>query len=47
MLTKDPRAAAALAAPLVAEEHSTHELRAVLVHITRAAGCGWPPGWTT
>ena len=35
VLTKDPRAAAALAAPLVAEEHSTHELRAVLVHITR------------
>jgi alpha,alpha-trehalose phosphorylase len=33
--TKDPRAAAALAAPLVAEEHSTHDLRAVLVHITR------------
>ena len=33
--TKDPRAAAALAAPLAAEEHSTHELRAVLVHITR------------
>ena len=35
VLTKDPRAAAALAAPLVAEEHATHELRAVLVHITR------------
>ena len=35
VLTKDPRAAAALAAPLVAEEHSTHDLRAVLVHITR------------
>jgi alpha,alpha-trehalose phosphorylase len=31
----DPRAAAALAAPLVAEEHLTHGLRAVLVHITR------------
>jgi alpha,alpha-trehalose phosphorylase len=35
VLTKDPRAAAALAAPLEAEEHSTHDLRAVLVHITR------------
>ena len=35
VMTKDPRAAAALAAPLEAEEHSTHDLRAVLVHITR------------
>ena len=33
--TKDPRAAAALAAPLVAEQHSSHGLRVVLVHITR------------
>ena len=37
MTTKDPRAAAALAAPLVAEEHSTYDMRAVLVHITRRA----------
>ena len=31
----DPRAAAILASPLVAEYHGTHELRAVLVHRTR------------
>ena len=53
--TKDPRAAAALAAPLVAEEHSTYDMRAVLVHITRrtrlrmAAGMDHvidgPEGW--
>ena len=35
VLTKDPRAAAALAAPLEAEDHHTHDLRAVLVHITK------------
>jgi len=35
VLTKDPRAAAALAAPLEAEDHITHGLRAVLVHITK------------
>ncbi|HKF92179.1 MAG TPA: glycosyl hydrolase family 65 protein, partial [Acidimicrobiia bacterium] len=35
VLTKDPRAAAALAAPLESENHSTHRLRAVLVHITK------------
>ena len=34
----DPRAAAALRAPLVAESHGIHELRAVLVHRTRASG---------
>lgn len=33
----DPRAAAALRAPLVAEAHGVHELRAVLVHRTRAS----------
>ena len=55
VMTKDPRAAAALAAPLVAEEHSTYGMRAVLVHITRrsrlrmAAGMDHaiegPEGW--
>jgi alpha,alpha-trehalose phosphorylase len=34
----DPRAAAALRAPLVAEWHGIHELRAVLLHHTRASG---------
>jgi alpha,alpha-trehalose phosphorylase len=34
----DPRAAAVLAAPLVGESHGAHELRAVLVHSTRASG---------
>jgi alpha,alpha-trehalose phosphorylase len=34
----DPRAAAALAAPLVSELHHTHNLRVVLVHRTRASG---------
>src|SRR6185503_1282930 len=34
----DPRAAAALAAPLVAEEQELHDIRAVLVHHTRASG---------
>ncbi|MDQ3865869.1 MAG: family 65 glycosyl hydrolase, partial [Actinomycetota bacterium] len=36
--TDDPRGAAALRAPLVAEEHRHHELRAGLVHRTRASG---------
>ena len=36
--SKDPRAAAALAAPLVAEHHVVHDLRAVLVHVTRQSG---------
>ena len=34
----DPRAAAILASPLVSEYHGTSELRAVLVHSTRASG---------
>jgi alpha,alpha-trehalose phosphorylase len=34
----DPRAAAALRAPLVAEHHGHHELRATLVHKTRGSG---------
>ena len=34
----DPRAAAMLAAPLVAEEQELHDLRAVLVHRTRESG---------
>ena len=34
----DPRAAASCAAPLVSEYHGIHELRAVLVHRTRASG---------
>ena len=33
----DPRAAAALRAPLIAEQHTQHELRAGLVHRTRAS----------
>jgi alpha,alpha-trehalose phosphorylase len=36
--SKDPRAAAALRAALVSESHGIHELRAVLVHRTRASG---------
>ncbi|CAA9469151.1 MAG: GH65 [uncultured Solirubrobacteraceae bacterium] len=36
--TDDPRAAAALRDPLVGEEHRHHELRAGLVHRTRASG---------
>jgi alpha,alpha-trehalose phosphorylase len=36
--TDDPRAAAALRAPLVAELDAHHELRAALVHRTRASG---------
>jgi alpha,alpha-trehalose phosphorylase len=35
--TDDPRAAAALRAPLLAEQHTHHELRAGLVHRTRAS----------
>jgi alpha,alpha-trehalose phosphorylase len=38
METKDPRAAAALRAPLVAEEHAHDELRVVLVHRTHSSG---------
>jgi alpha,alpha-trehalose phosphorylase len=34
----DPRAAAALAAPLIAEQHSVNDLRVVLVHRARASG---------
>jgi alpha,alpha-trehalose phosphorylase len=34
----DPRAAAALAAPLVAEQHGSHELAAGLLHRTRVSG---------
>ena len=34
----DPRAAAALRAPLLAQEHRHHELRAGLVHRTRSSG---------
>ena len=37
MRSADPRAAAALAAPLEAEEQELHDLRAVLVHRTRAS----------
>jgi alpha,alpha-trehalose phosphorylase len=36
--SNDPRAAAALAAPLEAEEQEQHDLRSVLVHHTRASG---------
>jgi alpha,alpha-trehalose phosphorylase len=36
-VTDDPRAAAALRAPLVSEQHAHHELRAGLVHRTRAS----------
>jgi len=35
--TKDPRVAAALRAPLASEHHSHNELRAGLVHVTRAS----------
>jgi alpha,alpha-trehalose phosphorylase len=38
MASKDPRAAAALAEPLVSESHDTVGLRAVLVHVTRTSG---------
>jgi alpha,alpha-trehalose phosphorylase len=36
--TDDPRAAAALRAPLIAEHHAHHELRAGLAHRTKASG---------
>jgi alpha,alpha-trehalose phosphorylase len=36
--SEDPRAAAALAAPLVAEEHLADDLRVTLMHRTRASG---------
>ncbi|UJA19474.1 glycoside hydrolase family 65 protein [Thermoleophilia bacterium SCSIO 60948] len=36
--SKDPRAAAALAEPLVAEQDMTHELRAMLIHSTERSG---------
>ena len=36
--SRDPRAAAALAAPLVGEEHSCYDKRGVLVHRLRASG---------
>ena len=34
----DPRAAAALSSPLISEQHAHRDLRAVLVHSTRASG---------
>jgi alpha,alpha-trehalose phosphorylase len=36
--SNDPRAAAALAEPLIAEDNAPHELRVTLVHRTRASG---------
>lgn len=36
--SRDPRAAAALAAPLMSEEHSSYDRRGVLVHRLRASG---------
>lgn len=36
--SNDPRVAAALDAPLVSEDCSTHDSRSVLVHVTRASG---------
>jgi alpha,alpha-trehalose phosphorylase len=38
MRSDDPRAAAVLAAPLVAEDHALHGVRATLVHRTRQSG---------
>jgi alpha,alpha-trehalose phosphorylase len=38
MKSDDPRAAAVLAAPLVAEDHALHGTRATLVHRTRQSG---------
>jgi alpha,alpha-trehalose phosphorylase len=38
MKSGDPRAAAALRAPLIAEEQEVHDLRIVLVHRTRESG---------
>jgi alpha,alpha-trehalose phosphorylase len=40
----DPRAAAALEAPLVSTSHSHHDARVVLVHSTRASGLGMAAG---
>ena len=45
--SEDPRAAAALAAPLVAEEQEVHDLRVVLVHRTRASGLRMAAGMAT
>jgi alpha,alpha-trehalose phosphorylase len=42
----DPRAAAALSAPLCAEQHSAGDLRVVLVHRTRASGLRMAAGMT-
>ena len=42
--TDDPRAAAALESPLVAEEFFHHDLRVVLVHSTRASKLGLAAG---
>jgi alpha,alpha-trehalose phosphorylase len=36
--SKDPRAAAALASPLVGEQHASRDLRIVLMHATRCSG---------
>jgi alpha,alpha-trehalose phosphorylase len=35
---RDPRAAAAVSSPLVAEQSTAHGVRAVLVHVTKASG---------
>ena len=46
----DPRAAAALRAPLVAEYHRHHDLQGALGHHTRGVGSAWPPRsitWST
>jgi alpha,alpha-trehalose phosphorylase len=43
-LSEDPRAAAALESPLVAEEAFDHGRRVVLVHSTRASGLGMAAG---
>jgi alpha,alpha-trehalose phosphorylase len=42
--SEDPRAAAALEAPLVSEEHFEHAARVVLVHSTRASKLGMAAG---
>jgi alpha,alpha-trehalose phosphorylase len=39
MASKDPRAAAALAAPLESESYDSSGYRAILVHRTRPADC--------
>jgi alpha,alpha-trehalose phosphorylase len=36
--SRDPRAAAALADPLVSEQHEVHDTRAILIHRTRQSG---------